>query len=467
MKNIKAIKEFSSQKVFYLTSVILLFPIAFVFFTKISSIDYINIRSLISVLLSFFLVDFVIKSSEGLFSYYSIKLSSSFKFVSFILFSFGLSIVIAIFGVKIDFLYFIIGLLVVSNTLFFKNEKKMKKKFMQLLNIFSIYSINKFNNFFIYKRQELAGDVDRWQYPNTEKIFNNHLIDVFANPIDDLGYWYINLLVLANFYLAFMSKIVLLNLEFIPLQIIPCTLFVLFAIFIREVDIKSKTKYLILILNLFILMINDWIRYLLIDSFMQEGVVSLFFVIIYYNFLRIENLKPPEKYFLYTIIGFFIFSKLFIGLFIFVLPFLFSKHKSWIWLIKEYWSISIGLLGLISILIKYPKENLNDYPITVNFLNIPKIISYWIEDALFMFIILFSVIFLISYLINNNFKFPEFQSRILFLSLLNLSIILALYSTLWSSGEEYESSYRYYLQVYYLNLLLIGTMFNKLLESRS
>jgi len=124
MKNIKAIKEFSSQKVFYLTSVILLFPIAFVFFTKISSIDYINIRSLISVLLSFFLVDFVIKSSEGLFSYYSIKLSSSFKFVSFILFSFGLSIVIAIFGVKIDFLYFIIGLLVVSNTLFFKNEKK-------------------------------------------------------------------------------------------------------------------------------------------------------------------------------------------------------------------------------------------------------------------------------------------------------------------------------------------------------
>jgi hypothetical protein len=343
----------------------------------------------------------------------------------------------------------------------------MKKKFMQLLNIFSIYSINKFNNFFIYKRQELAGDVDRWQYPNTEKIFNNHLIDVFANPIDDLGYWYINLLVLANFYLAFMSKIVLLNLEFIPLQIIPCTLFVLFAIFIREVDIKSKTKYLILILNLFILMINDWIRYLLIDSFMQEGVVSLFFVIIYYNFLRIENLKPPEKYFLYTIIGFFIFSKLFIGLFIFVLPFLFSKHKSWIWLIKEYWSISIGLLGLISILIKYPKENLNDYPITVNFLNIPKIISYWIEDALFMFIILFSVIFLISYLINNNFKFPEFQSRILFLSLLNLSIILALYSTLWSSGEEYESSYRYYLQVYYLNLLLIGTMFNKLLESRS
>ena len=102
-----------------------------------------------------------------------------------------------------------------------------------------------------------------------------------------------------------------------------------------------------------------------------------------------------------------------------------------------------------------------------SFLNIPKIISYWTEDALFMFIILFFVLFLISYLINNNFKFPEFQSRILFLSLLNLSIILVLYSTLWSSGEEYESSYRYYLQVYYLNLLLIGTMFNKLLESRS
>ena len=37
---------------------------------------------------------------------------------------------------------------------------------------------------------------------------------------------------------------------------------------------------------------------------MQEGVVSLFFVIIFYNFSQIEKLKSIEKKILYTIIDF-------------------------------------------------------------------------------------------------------------------------------------------------------------------
>lgn len=466
MENFKVIKEFKSYKAFYLISGILIIPISLRFITKISSIEYINMQSLISILLAFFLVDFVIKSSQGLFSYSSIKLSDSFSFVIFILVAFWFSLFFSILGVKINFYYFILSLLVISNILFFKNEKKLNKKLLQLVNIFVIYFMNNFINFSTYKRQEIAGDVDRWQYPNTTKIFNNNLIDVFANPIDDLGYWYINLLVLANFYFAFISKIVLLSTEFIPLQIIPSTLLILFTIFISEIDIKNKTKYLIIFLNLLVLMINDWIRYLLIDSFMQEGVVSLFFVIIFYNFSQIEKLKSIERKILYIIIGFFIFSKLFIGTFILLLPFLFSKYKSWSGFIKEYWSLGFGLLNLMSVLIKYPKTNINNFPLTINFLNIPKIFSYWIEDMLFMYIILFSLLFLIFYIKDNNFKIPAFQSKILFLSLLNFIIIIVLYSTLWSSGEEFESSYRYYLQVYYLNFLLIGTMINKFLVRR-
>lgn len=463
MKKLKLVIDIKTYKVFYLLSGILIFPIIVRFVTKISSIEYLNIQSLISLCLSFFLIDFIIKSSDGFFSYFSINLSNSFKFVNFILISFGLAIFIAIVGINIDFQYFMICLLIVSNALFFKNENKLNRKLSQLFNICVIYGINKYNNFFIFQRHEIAGDVGRWQYPNTTKIFNNNLIDVFANPIDDFGYWYINLLVLANFYFAIISKIVLLNSEFIPLQIIPSTLLILFTMFISEVDIKNKAKYLIIFLNLFILMINDWIRYLLIDSFMQEGVVSLFFVIIFYNFSQIEKLKPIEKKILYSIIGFFIFSKLFIGTFILLMPFLFSKYKSWTGFMKEYWFLGMGLLSLMSVLIIYPKTNVNDFPLTINFSNIPKIFSYWIEDTLFMYIILFSVLFLIFYFKNNNYKIPAFQSKILTLSLLNFMIIIILYSTLWSSGEEFESSYRYYLQVYYLNFLLIGTMFNKFL----
>ena len=466
MKKLKLVTDIKTYKVFYLLGGILIFPISVRFITKISSIEYLNIQSLISLCLSFFLIDFVIKSSDGLFNYFPINLSNSFKFVNFILFCFGLALFIAIVGINIDFQYFIICLFIVSNALFFKNENKLNRKLLQLLNICVIYGINKYNNFFIFERQEIAGDVGRWQYPITEKIFNYNLLDVFANPIDDLGYWYINLLVFANFYFAFISKIVLLYSEFIPLQIIPSTLIVLFTIFIWEIDIKTKAKNLIIFLNIFILMINDWVRYLLIDSFMQEGVVSLFFVIIFYNFVSIEKLKPIERKILYLIIGFFIFSKLFIGIFILLMPFLFSKKVSWIPFIREYWPLSIGLLSLFSILIRYPKTNINDFPLTVDFSNMPKIFTYWVEDALFMYIILFSALFLIFYFKENKFKFPPFQSKILFLSLLNFTLIMVLYSTLWSSGEEYESSYRYYLQTYYLNLLLIGTIFNKFLIRR-
>ena len=125
MKKLKLVTDIKTYKVFYLLSGILMFPITVRFVTKISSIEYLNIQSLISLCLSFFLIDFIIKSSDGLFSYFSINLSNSFKFVNFILISFGLALFIAIVGINIDFQYFMICLLIVSNTLFFKNENKL------------------------------------------------------------------------------------------------------------------------------------------------------------------------------------------------------------------------------------------------------------------------------------------------------------------------------------------------------
>ena len=462
----KMINELKANKVYYLLSVILIFPIFSRFITKIYFIDYINIKNLVSFIASFFLVSFIVKSAEGLFSFFSIKLNRSFNFVVYISISFGLSLFFALIDVEINFYYFVFGLLALSNILFFKNEEDLRNKLQQLLNIFVIFCINKFNNYFYYERAEIAGDVDRWQYPNTSKIFEDNLINVFENPIDDLGYWYINLLVLANFYFAFISKIILFNSEFIPLQIVPSTLIVLFILFLREVEIKTNTKYLIMFLNFFILLINDWIRYLLIDSFMQEGVVSLFFVIIFYNFSKIKNLINVERKILYLSLGFFVFSKLFIGLFIFLLPFLFSKHNSCKDFIKEYWTLYLGLLSLIGILIRYPKPNVNEFPLIIDFSNVPKILMYWVEDSLFMYVILISLLILIFYFVENKYKIPSLQIKLLFLSILNFLIIIILYSSLWSTGEEYESSYRYYLQVYYLNFLLIGTTIDKFLAKR-
>ena len=100
MKKLKLVTDIKTYKVFYLLGGILIFPISVRFITKISSIEYLNIQSLISLCLSFFLIDFVIKSSDGLFNYFPINLSNSFKFVNFILICFGLALFIAIVGIN-------------------------------------------------------------------------------------------------------------------------------------------------------------------------------------------------------------------------------------------------------------------------------------------------------------------------------------------------------------------------------
>tara|TARA_B110000003_G_scaffold81546_1_gene83308 strand:- start:3701 stop:5092 length:1392 start_codon:yes stop_codon:yes gene_type:complete len=458
---INNIKKIIDKNEFYIFVTILILPIFIRFLTKINDIEILNIKYLVSILLSYIIVDFLIKTSHGIFSFLKYEFSKSLNFVLFHLLLFSVSSIAAILGINLNFsnqlcLFFLIG-----NILFFVNSKSLLLKVHQSFNIVAIFIINQFSNNFLYQRQELAGDIKRWQYPNIEKIFNNNVIDVLQNPIDDSGYFYINLLVLANFYFAVISKLILLNSFFVPLIFIPLTTFILGNYFIYETNLKRNTKFFLYIFNILVILINDWVRYLLVDSYMQEGVVSLFFAIIFFNFKKIINLKKNKQLFILFIISFFIFSKLFIGLFIFVLPLIFFKSIPIQKYINIYFFLSIGLCFLIRILFIYPKNNLNTFEKTIDFSNLYYIAQYWFEDLMFIFIICFSF----ALFIYNLFRRVESKNlgiETLTVSLLNLLIILVLYSTLWSSGEEYESSYRYFLQGYYLNLYFLGNLLNNL-----
>ena len=66
-KNLKHLKKVE----FYIFSTLLLLPIFLRFITKLSIIDVLNTKYLLSTLVSFIIVDFVIKSSEGLFSVFT------------------------------------------------------------------------------------------------------------------------------------------------------------------------------------------------------------------------------------------------------------------------------------------------------------------------------------------------------------------------------------------------------------
>ncbi|MDA9645422.1 hypothetical protein N9T02_00955 [Candidatus Actinomarina] len=302
---INNIKKIIDKNEFYIFVTILILPIFIRFLTKINDIEILNIKYLVSILLSYIIVDFLIKTSHGIFSFLKYEFSKSLNFVLFHLLLFSVSSIAAILGINLNFsnqlcLFFLIG-----NILFFVNSKSLLLKVHQSFNIVAIFIINQFSNNFLYQRQELAGDIKRWQYPNIEKIFNNNVIDVLQNPIDDSGYFYINLLVLANFYFAVISKLILLNSFFVPLIFIPLTTFILGNYFIYETNLKRNTKFFLYIFNILVILINDWVRYLLVDSYMQEGVVSLFFAIIFFNFKKIINLKINN--FLFYLLSVFLF----------------------------------------------------------------------------------------------------------------------------------------------------------------
>lgn len=456
-KNLKNLKKIE----FYIFFSLLLLPIFLRFITKLSIIEVLNIKYLLSILVSFIIVDFVMKSSEGLFSFLQVEISKTLKFLLFNLILFCMSSLFSLMQININFGLQVGILFFISNLFLIVNNNNLVYKLKQLVNVIIITIVNGRIDYFFYNRNEIAGDVERWQYPNIDKIFTNNLIDVFQNPIDDLGYFYINLLVLANFYFAIMSKIVLFNNSFIPLTIIPLTTFILANYFLYETNLRKNTKAMIFIFNLLILFINDWVRYLLIDSYMQEGVVSIFFAIIFYNFGKVLKQKANTKYFILILLSYFIFSKLFINLFIFILPFLFSKNLKMKNYVKTFFIMFSGFANLVILLFLYPKNNLNSFERVIDISNLKYIINYWLEDLLFIYIIFCTVILFLFNVINKR-EINPIVIKGFILSFLNLLVILILYTTLWSSGEEFESSYRYYLQMYYINLLILGHLADRL-----
>ena len=120
-----------------------------------------------------------------------------------------------------------------------------------------------------------------------------------------------------------------------------------------------------------------------------------------------------------------------------------------------------GFVNLVIILLLFPKNNLNSFERSVDISNLKYIFNYWLVDLMFMYIILCTIVLFLFNVLNKR-EINPIIVKGLAISLLNLLVILTLYTTLWSSGEEFESSYRYYLQMYYINLLVLGHLTDKL-----
>lgn len=424
---------------------------------KITSIKFlIFFKNIVGIYLSLIIFLFMLLTSRGFIYFFKLKTNYSFSYVLFFLSTFFVANCFAIFEIMIKFEYFIIFILLILNLSFFIYEEKMFNKIFQLFFIFNILLINlnfKILNFFQYSelRSEQSGDVEKI-IPIIRKIFENNILSVFQNPITDAGFVHINFTIFGHYYFSFLSKSLNLLNEFLVLNFLPYTLFFLSLLFFFELKISIKIKFLIIFLNINILIINPWIFYLLINSYMVEGVTAIFFAIIFYN-LYFENFKLHKNSLLiYVILGYFIFSKFFVNILV-IIFFIIYKKKSYF----EKLLISLGSINLFYLMFyRYSSTNANKLINKINTKIISDIFRYWIEDSIWIYCSLFGILF---FIINKfiNLNKAKFNTTILQINLLNIIFILLLYSISWTEGVEYESSYRYMLQTYYLNIVFLFT----------
>ena len=436
---------------FLVIQYIILTPIIFRAITKLD-FSVLSLDSLFPIALSFQLFFFILLTSIGFKHAFNLNISNSFSVVLFFLFNFFISSLFAIFKIRTSFGLLVILSLVIFNLFFLIKSKNKIFKIIQIANLMIITVINLSNTFiqaFIYSRPERAGDVYNYLVPNIEKIFFFNIHEVFLNPVNDNGFFHINYSIFGNFYFAFLNKTMNLFNDFVLIKFIPYTIFFLSILFIFELKLKISYKINLIFLHISIIVINDWIRYQFVDSYLLEGIVSLSFAIIFFGINKYDDTSFYKNAFVYLTLGFFTFSKFFVNLLlIYIILFKKTSHK------LSKISYLIGPLNFVYFLIIYPPINSRTFEISTNYSNFKNILLYWYEDKLFLYIIFVTIIAIILKLFVIN-KLERFEIDIIILNLGNLMLIFILYIFIWSTGVEFDSSYRYFLQNYYLNISLL------------
>ncbi len=430
---------------------IILIPIIFRAITKLD-FSVLSLDSLFPIALSFQLFFFILLTSIGFKHAFNLNISNSLSVVLFFLFNFFISSLFAIFKIRTSFGLLVILSLIIFNLFFLIKSKNKIFKIIQIANLMIITVINLSNTFiqtFIYSRPERAGDVYNYLVPNIEKIFFFNIHEVFLNPVNDNGFFHINYSIFGNFYFAFLNKTMNLFNDFVLIKFIPYTIFFLSILFIFELKLKRSYKINLIFLHISIIVINDWIRYQFVDSYLLEGIVSLFFAIIFFGINKYDDTSFYKNAFVYLMLGFFTFSKFFVNLLlIYIILFKKTPHK------LSKISYLIGPLNFVYFLIIYPPKNSRTFEISTNYSNFKNILLYWYEDKLFLYIVFVTIVAVILKLFVIN-KLERFEIDIIILNLGNLILIFILYIFIWSTGVEFDSSYRYFLQNYYLNISLL------------
>ena len=353
--------------------------------------------------------------------------------------------------------------------LFYKTEKKINifKIFSSLLiwrifnNIFSNEILNNSNY------QEQNTDVPEQWLDIASMIYeNNYYFALQNNLIEGQG-------LLPSYIQALLMEIGfgIQKFEFVQ---ITSFLFLSFSVLlITDLKITKKNKIIFsLVLVLFILN-NTWLKYLLINSLMIEGIVSFLIATYLLNFPRMFKSQNNNSFLFFLTFGAIVLTKNFVSLIVLVIIlgsiFLLRKNVYAILSSFVYLSYLIYQRIYFSELqnFAYTSEiDFNDlffdfiYLRDLDFSNIINIINQFLIDKPTSYIVLTFLIVNIFGLIIQKSNTSQ-ENIIFFFVITNYILVNLLYISYWRN-VEYESSYRYIISCFHLIYLSLIVQLSKL-----
>ena len=312
--------------------------------------------------------------------------------------------------------------------------------------------------------EPFADEIHSW-YPKSIKYFENGLVSAMKHGAFQ-GYG------LFVHHVWVTTKRLILFSPHSSYYLIPQLLLLLGSGFIIELWFQRGVILFGLLLYVFSIGADDWLRFLLMNGLYGEGVTALFFTILLREILCRDNSDPQNftdrnsmrTIGFWSITGLLSQTKPFVSYFCFLLPFFYTEASSitnnWKWFkgaVKRL--IPMFVFPAIWFIISKMSSTQSAHyslslPTRIDFGVIMPILKHWTIHRMTLNFYIFSILCGVFGLFSKE-KSKTFS--LLFFVVLNFLLIYGLYATVWVDLEK-ESAFRYFSETYYLclSVLMLG-----------
>ena len=347
------------------------------------------------------------------------------------------------------------------------------KSFFEITKILLLFFIYRLFNYLFFTEitnksnyQELNTDVPAQWFGIASMIFEkNYFYALENNLIEGQG-------LLPSYIQALMLEIGFSLTKFQYIQINSYLFLTFTVLLIFDLKISKKNKIASSIFFIAIIINNDWLEYLLLNSLMIEGVVSFLISVYLYNFINMYKKNNIKSLLFFVSFGGMVLTKNFlsiISLMLIILSVFLLKRN--IFLIGSfvvygfylfYQKIYFSQLQNIAYTSEIDFKDLFldfIYLRDLNFTNISNIFEQLLIDKPTSYVVLgfliLNIVSLFKYKLNL-----QTDDLLFFVVLLNYILVNLLYISYWKN-VELESSYRYIVSCFHLIFLSLVNRLSK------